>query len=383
MDQLLNPHGGILMNRECEKVETEILLEEGIESVKVPLDHWALSDLECIAMGAFSPLKGFMTKEEYAQVIDQMRLPNGLIWPLPITLPVDEQLASKIQEGDRVALVNSAKEICGLMDVESKYEINQVEEAKFIYGTYEIGHPGVRKLFKRSSIYIGGPIILLKQRTKEFPSFSLTPQETRHLFTARGWKTIVGFQTRNPIHRAHEYIQKSALEIVDGLFVHPLVGETKADDIPAKVRMESYQVLLTNYFPQDRFVLGVFPAAMRYAGPREAVFHAIVRKNYGCTHFIVGRDHAGVGNYYGIYDAQHIFSQFKPEELEITPLFFEHSFYCYRCEGMATYKTCPHSDEDRLNLSGTRVRSMLKKGVKPPKEFTREEVATILMYGLK
>jgi sulfate adenylyltransferase len=383
-ETLIKPHGGQLVQRTLPQDKRGKVKDHIQELKKIVVNEWTISDIELIANGAFSPLTGFMNHSDYKSVLDHYRLASGIAWTIPVTLAVDENTAHSLKTAEEVALVGKDLTCYALLTVEEVYRFDPREEAKKVYLTTDSNHPGVEKIMEKPRYYLAGPIDLVHRPVrKEDENLCLDPIQTRTEFIRRGWKTVVGFQTRNPIHRAHEYIQKCALETVDGLLLHPLVGETKKDDIPADVRIKSYRILLNSYYPKERVLFSIYPAAMRYAGPREAVFHAIVRKNYGCSHFVVGRDHAGVGDYYGPYDSQKIFDQFSKDELEIQPYFFDRSFYCNKCSSMASEKTCPHLPSDRVLLSGTKVRAMLREGDLPPKEITRPEVAQILAEGLK
>jgi ATP sulfurylase len=377
-DSLVPPHGGHLVQRLVEGLQSRELLARATTLPSIHLDARTGADVELIATGAFSPLDGFARKADYTCIVREMRLASGVLFSIPITLVVPREQARTLREGREAALTTDTGPV-GVIAVDELYEVDRATEAKEVYGTSEAKHPGVAYLLANDGIAVGGRITLARRTiSRRFPAHHRDPGDVRAWIAERGWRRTVAFQTRNPIHRAHEYLLKTALEIADGLVVHPLVGETKEDDVPADVRMRCYEALLARYFPPSRTLLSVFPFAMRYAGPREAVLHAIARQNYGFSHFIVGRDHAGVGSYYGTYDAQRIFETLREDDLRITPLFFEHSFFCRACGGVASPKTCPHDEAERLTLSGTRVRELLRAGKGLPPEFSRPEVATIL-----
>lgn len=377
--QLIRPHGGKLINRVLEGDNREEWLERAEQLPCLHLNSRQLSDVELIAIGAFSPLTGFMGRQDYENVVDNQRLANGLPWTIPVTLALSDEDAKRLGASTDIALTDDNGQIVAVMHVDEVYRYDREHEAQLVLKTYSDTHPGVRYLASVGDHCLGGPISLLRRPDRgEFTNYLLDPKETRFLFEHRGWRTVVAFQTRNPVHRAHEYILKCALETVDGLLLHPLVGETKSEDVPAEVRLQCYLALLDSALPASRAVMSLYPAAMRYAGPREAIFHAIARKNYGCSHFIVGRDHAGVGNFYGPYDAQRKFFEFEPRELGITPICFDATFYCKKCGAMASEKTCKHGPEEHLTLSGTKVRELLRADEDLPLEFTRPEVAAIL-----
>ena len=370
------PHGGAL-------VQAAQAARPHPHGQVLELDAVARADLAMLAVGAYSPLRGFMDSTARAEVARSMRLPSGEVWPIPITLPVAAAQAARLAAGMALVLQDQAGRALGLLQVSQVYQRDPAEEARQVFGTDDAAHPGVAMLLQRGPWCVAGEVAVLAAaglgNTGLEGAPCLTPAQTRAEIQARGWQRVVGFQTRNPVHRAHEYIIKCALETCDGLLLHPLVGATKDDDIPAAVRLRCYQALLSTALPANRVLFSVLPAPMRYAGPREAVLHALVRQNYGCTHFIVGRDHAGVGNYYGTYDAQKIFTSLPGPGLAIEPMMFEHAFFCRRCGQMASPKTCPHPSSDHIFLSGTKVRDLLKRGERPPEEFTRPEIADVLI----
>ncbi len=380
--ELVPPHGGRLKPLLLEGEELAQEMEKAKTLPVVRLTSRETSHLIMMAIGAFSPLDGFMGGGDYKGVVDNMHMTDGTLWPIPITLSVTKEQADSIVIGSEVALVDDESgELMGSMTVTEKYGYDKKSEAINVFRTDDEAHPGVAKVYAQNEILIAGPVKAFSEGPYpgQFGGHFGRPEETRRIFTDLGWDTVAGFQTRNPIHRSHEYCTKIALEVCDGILIHPLVGKLKADDIPADIRMKCYEVLMENYYPKDRVVLKVYPMEMRYGGPREAILHAIFRQNYGCSHLIVGRDHAGVGNYYGPFDAQEIFEEIPEGELHLKPLKIDWTFWCHKCDGMASMKTCPHGKNDRVLISGTQLRQMLAEGQMPPKEFTRPEVAQILM----
>jgi len=389
MKDSIPPHGGVLVDQELKGPAQAETLKRAEKLKKLALTERETADLEMIAVGALSPLTGFMNQADYESVLSKKHLANGLPWTLPITKQIGDTEKSSLRAGEEVTLQSAEGKILAVMKIQDLFPHDKKKQALQVYGTDDGNHPGVAAIEQMGDYFAGGTIQLVQRpEYKNFLKYRLDPAQTREAFRERGWKKVVAFQTRNPIHRAHEYLTKCALEMTDGLLIHPLVGQTKGDDVPAEVRMKCYEILIEKYYAKNRAMLSVFPAAMRYAGPREAIFHALVRKNYGCTHFIVGRDHAGVSRpdgkpYYGSFDAHSIFEEFDPEKIAITPLFFDFTFYCKTCEGMASTKTCPHDPTHHVALSGTKVREMLRRGELPPIEFSRPEVAQILIEAMR
>jgi sulfate adenylyltransferase len=382
MSNLVPPHGGQLKPLLLDEQERVRELEKARYLPQVRMNSRETSDLIMLGIGAFSPLDGFMRQEDYESVVETMHLNNGILWPIPITLSVDKNQADAIKINDEIVLIDDeTDELMGTMKAEQKFSYDKKHEAKNVFRTDDEAHPGVAKIYAQPDICLAGPVKVLSENEYpvRFRTYYARPAETRAIFAQMGWEKVAGFQTRNPIHRSHEYVTKIALEVSDGVLIHPLVGKLKGDDIPADIRMKCYEVLLEKYYPKDRVVCKVYPMEMRYGGPREAVLHAIFRQNFGCSHLIIGRDHAGVGNYYGPFDAQKIFEEISDGELAIKPLNIDWTFWCYKCEGMASMKTCPHGKEDRLLISGTKLREMLASGERPAKEFSRPEVIDILM----
>jgi len=382
MSQLVPPHRGQLLPLLLEGEELEENKKRAKALTKVRISSRETSDLIMMAIGAFSPLNGFMVQQDYKEVIDNMHLSDGTLWPIPITLSVTKEEAKNISLEEEIGLIDDENnELMGIMKVLDKYDYSKEYEAEQVFLTKDVAHPGVKKVYEQKDVLLGGKLKALSEGPypELYGSYYARPAETREIFLKKGWSTISAFQTRNPMHRSHEYCTKIALEVSDGIFIHPLVGKLKSGDIPAEIRMNCYEVLLKNYYPEDRVVLKVYPMEMRYGGPKEALLHAILRQNYGCSHLIVGRDHAGVGDYYGPFDAQKIFTEIKPGELHIQPLNIDWTFWCSKCDGMASMKTCPHDNKYRVLISGTKLREMLSKGHIPPKEFTRPEVAKILI----
>jgi sulfate adenylyltransferase len=379
--KLVPPHGGTLkpLLIQGEELPDKSRLAQSLPRVRI--NSKESSDVVMLAIGAFSPLNGFMGQQDYLEVVDRMQLCSGVLWPIPITVSVTREQSKKIRIGQDIVLVDEhSNEALAIMTVEEVFPYDRAKEAREVFGTQEEAHPGVRRIYSQGELYLGGPIRVLSEGKypRLFPEFA-RPIETRTIFAERGWSTVAAFQTRNPMHRSHEYLVKIAIEVSDGVLIHPIVGALKPGDIPAEVRLKCYQALIDRYLPAERIVLKVYPMEMRYGGPREAVLHAIIRQNFGCSHLIIGRDHAGVGKYYGPFDAQKIFDQLEPGSLQIQPLKLDWTFWCHSCGAMASMKSCPHGKEHRLLISGTELRAMLSEDRHPPEQFSRPEVLQILM----
>lgn len=382
MTKLVPPHGGKLKPLLLRGEELKDAMEKAESFIRVRMTTRERDDLIMMGIGAFSPLEGFMRQTDWMSVCSDMKMADGTFWPIPITLSVSQKVAGGLKEGQGVALIDDENnELMGSMVVQEKYTIDRVYECRQVFKTDDTGHPGVAKVMAQGDVNLGGPVKVFSEGEypERFKGLYATPEETRQLFEERGWRTISALQLRNPMHRSHEYLAKIALEVSDGLFIHQLIGKLKADDIPAEVRVKCVDVLVEHYFPKERVIQKGYPLEMRYAGPREALLHAVFRQNYGASHMIIGRDHAGVGNYYGPFEAQEIFDQIPLDALLIKPLKVDWTFYCYKCKGMASFKSCPHGQEDHLMLSGTKLRKMLSEGEIPPEEFSRPEVLSILM----
>jgi sulfate adenylyltransferase len=379
---LVPPHGGKLTPVLLPEAERADALAKAKTLPVIRMSSRETSDLLMIGMGAFSPLTGFMNKADYESVVNTKHKANGLAWPIPITLSVTKDQAADLKEGREVALVDDETDTyVGILTVEDKYAYDKTKECKEVFFTDDTEHPGVQKVMAQGEVNVGGSVVTFSQMgyDEKYPKYYAMPAETRALFTEKGWKTVAAFQTRNPLHRSHEFLCKIGNEVCDGLLIHPIVGKLKPGDIPAETRIECYEALLENYFNPKNVVMRVYPMEMRYAGPSEGILHAIFRQNFGCSHILVGRDHAGVGSYYGAYDAQQLFDQFKPGEIICQPIKVTSSFFCKKCDGMTTEKTCAHDSSEHVNISGTKLRAMLGAGEMPPLAFSRPEVLKILM----
>jgi sulfate adenylyltransferase len=382
MSKLVPPHGSDslmpLLLPETERAET-LRRAKGLK--QVPMSSRETSDFLMLGMGAYTPLTGFMGHDDWRGVCADMKLMSGVFWPIPITLSCAQELADSIAVEEEVALVDAdSGEIMGTLEVTEKYKIDKTFECEHVFRTADPKHPGVEKVMGQGEVNIAGRVSAVSEGVfpKQYEGLYYRPAETRALFADKGWSRVAAFQTRNPMHRSHEHLAKIAIEICDGLLIHQVLGALKAGDIPAEVRVKAIDALTQNYFVPGTYIQAGYPIEMRYAGPREALLHAVFRQNFGCSHLVIGRDHAGVGSYYGPFDAQHIFDTLPEGSLEIQPLKIDITFYCYKCDGMATARTCPHGNEDRLQISGTRLREMFSKREKIPEEFSRPEVVKIL-----